>query len=46
MMRQGPDMGRYVRVVPPRADTVLHAGDMLIVVGPVGALNDLAGRAR
>lgn len=33
-------------LVPPRADTVLNAGDLLIVVGPVDALNDLAGRAR
>lgn len=33
-------------LVPPRADTMLEAGDMLIVVGPMDALNDLAGRAR
>jgi voltage-gated potassium channel len=33
-------------LVPPRADTVLNADDLLIVVGPVEALNDLAGRAR
>ena len=33
-------------LVPPRADTVLNAGDLLIVVGPVDALNDLAGKAR
>jgi voltage-gated potassium channel len=33
-------------LVPPRADTVLNPGDLLIVVGPVDALNDLAGRAR
>lgn len=33
-------------LVPPRADTVLNAGDLLIVVGPVDALNDLARRAR
>ena len=33
-------------VVPPRADTVLNAEDLLIVVGPVDALNDLAEKAR
>jgi voltage-gated potassium channel len=33
-------------LVPPRADTKLESGDLLIVVGPVDALNDLAGRAR
>ena len=33
-------------LVPPRADTVLNAGDLLIVVGPVDALNDMAWRAR
>jgi voltage-gated potassium channel len=33
-------------LVPPRADTVLNPGDLLIVVGPVDALNDLARRAR
>ena len=33
-------------LVPPRADTVLNADDLLIVVGPVDALNDLATRAR
>ena len=33
-------------LVPPRADTVLNAGDLLIVVGPMDALNDLAVRAR
>ena len=33
-------------LVPPRADTVLNADDLLIVVGPVDALNDLAKRAR
>jgi voltage-gated potassium channel len=33
-------------LVPPRADTKLEAGDLLIVVGPVDALNDLAGKAR
>ena len=33
-------------LVPPRADTTLEAGDLLIVVGPVDALNDLAVRAR
>jgi voltage-gated potassium channel len=33
-------------LVPPRADTVLKADDLLIVVGPMDALNDLAGRAR
>jgi voltage-gated potassium channel len=33
-------------LVPPRADTVLNADDLLIVVGPVDALNDLAGKAR
>ena len=32
-------------LVTPRADTVMNAGDLLIVVGPVDALNDLAGRA-
>ena len=33
-------------LVPPRADTKLEAGDLLIVVGPIDALGDLAGRAR
>lgn len=33
-------------LVPPRADTKLESGDLLIVVGPVEALRDLAGRAR
>lgn len=33
-------------LVPPRADTVLQARDLLIVVGPVSALGQLAGRAR
>jgi voltage-gated potassium channel len=33
-------------LVPPRADTELHAGDLLIVVGPMDALGDLAERAR
>lgn len=32
-------------LVPPRADTVLSAGDVLIVVGPVKALGQLAGGA-
>ena len=33
-------------LVPPRADTELSAGDLLIVVGPMDALGDLAVRAR
>ncbi len=33
-------------LVPPRADTVLAVGDLLIVVGPMVALGDLAERAR
>jgi Trk K+ transport system NAD-binding subunit len=33
-------------LVPPRADTELHAGDLLIVVGPMDALGHMAGRAR
>jgi len=33
-------------LVPPRADTELHVGDLLIVVGPMSALADLAERAR
>jgi len=33
-------------LVPPRADTVLAVGDLLIVVGPMDALGDLAERAR
>jgi voltage-gated potassium channel len=33
-------------LVPPRADTELSAGDLLIVVGPVDHLSDLAERAR
>ncbi len=33
-------------LVPPRADTVLAVGDLLIVVGPMAALGDLAVRAR
>ena len=33
-------------LVPPRADTVLAVGDLLIVVGPMSALGDLAERAR
>ena len=32
-------------LVPPRADTVLSSGDVLIVVGPVKALGQLAGDA-
>ncbi len=32
-------------LVPPRADTTLHAKDLLIVVGPLTALGDLAKRA-
>jgi voltage-gated potassium channel len=32
-------------LVPPRADTELHAKDLLIVVGPLTALGDLARRA-
>jgi len=43
MVVRGPDGGL---LVPPRADTVLNAGDLLIIVGPVDALNDLARRAR
>ena len=33
-------------LVPPRADTELAVGDLLIVVGPMDALGDLAERAR
>ncbi len=33
-------------LVPPRADTELAAGDLLIIVGPMEALGDLAERAR
>ena len=33
-------------LVPPRADTELSAGDLLIVVGPVDHLSDMAERAR
>jgi K+/H+ antiporter YhaU regulatory subunit KhtT len=33
-------------LVPPRADTELVAGDLLIVVGPMDALGQLAERAR
>ncbi len=33
-------------LVPPRADTELSVGDLLIVVGPMDALGDLAVRAR
>jgi voltage-gated potassium channel len=33
-------------LVPPRADTALAAGDLLIVVGPMDALGHLAERAR
>ena len=33
-------------LVPPRADTKLEAGDLLIIVGPVDALRDLARQAR
>ncbi len=33
-------------LVPPRADTELEAGDLLIVVGPVAALTQLAEQAR
>lgn len=33
-------------MVPPRADAVLHAGDLLIAVGPVEALDALAMKAR
>ena len=33
-------------LVPPRADTELNVGDLLIVVGPMDALGDLAVRAR
>jgi len=33
-------------LVPPRADTELAAGDLLIVVGPMEALGHLAERAR
>lgn len=43
MAVRGPD---GTLLVPPRADTVLAAGDLLIVVGPMDALGDLAGRAR
>ena len=33
-------------LVPPRADTQLNVGDLLIIVGPMDALSDLAKRAR
>ena len=33
-------------LVPPRADTKLSAGDLLIVVGPMAALGQLAEQAR
>ena len=33
-------------LVPPRADTELSVGDLLIIVGPMDALSDLAERAR
>ncbi|MDQ4091439.1 MAG: potassium channel protein [Actinomycetota bacterium] len=33
-------------LVPPRADTKLSAGDLLIVVGPMDSLSDLAEKAR
>ena len=33
-------------LVPPRADTVLSAGDLLILVGPMAALGQVAERAR
>jgi voltage-gated potassium channel len=33
-------------LVPPRAETKLSAGDLLIVVGPIEFLNDLASRSR
>ncbi len=33
-------------LVPPRADTTLAAGDLLIVVGPMAALGQLAEQAR
>ncbi len=33
-------------LVPPRADTRLNVGDLLIIVGPMDALGDLAKRAR
>jgi voltage-gated potassium channel len=33
-------------LVPPRADTTLSAGDLLILVGPMAALGQLAERAR
>ena len=33
-------------LVPPRADTMLSAGDLLIVVGPMRALGQLAEQAR
>ncbi len=29
-------------VIPPRGDTVLHEGDVLIAIGPVPALSKLA----
>jgi uncharacterized protein with PhoU and TrkA domain len=32
--------------VPPRADTQLAAGDLLILVGPMEALGQLAEQAR
>jgi voltage-gated potassium channel len=32
-------------LVPPKADTPVSAGDQLILLGPVGALNQLAGQA-
>ncbi len=39
---RSPDGGL---LVPPRADTTLEAGDLLILVGPVSALAGLAERA-
>lgn len=32
-------------LMPPRADTELAAADLLIVLGPISALGDLAERA-
>ena len=40
---RSPDGGL---LVPPRADTRLHAADLLIVIGPMDALGSLAERAR
>ena len=40
---RSPDGGL---LVPPRADTKLEAGDLLIVVGPMTALGQLAEQAR